>query len=541
MNFCPYCGGKITNPEARFCMNCGKSLESFQTQTAAPASDFANKKEIEILPPEQNDDFFGEATEAIDNSTTNTLPADNDFFDELDNATEKEFSDEEPVIDEAEKYFLNGEFQKAERLLEDVVDKGHGLANYMMAIIYEIGGDGIEADNSKAIHYLEDEKPLTSIHLFNFFIKENNPHYEEMHQVIMDRMPELDKIDNRYLKFELGYFLGNTHGQMDYFEKYLSTSERQGYWMASLMLGFAYENGLIGQENYRKACEHYILAAKKSIVAAAKAVGIIYKYAPQGVQQDLRLAKKYLLTAANQNDAVSIHELAGIYSNEGDFREAINWLEKNVSTNGFAESAAELGIMLLNIADNPKIHTDYKRSYQLCQFALSKDENNSEALFGLGFAHIAGEAVQANEQTARHYLNLAIEKGRNKTGGVLAQQTLNSLNQNTSKQNSGCFITTAVCDIFGKSDDCYELTTFRNFRDNWLANQSDGNSLIYEYYAIAPQIVDKINCLHNAKEIYNQIWEKYLVPCLNFIELGDNFSCKQKYIDMVHDLKNLYL
>ena len=31
---------------------------------------------------------------------------------------------------------------------------------------------------------------------------------------------------------------------------------------------------------------------------------------------------------------------------------------------------------------------------------------------------------------------------------------------------SVCFVTTAVCDSFGKSDDCFELTTFRNFRDN---------------------------------------------------------------------------
>lgn len=32
MNFCPYCGGKIASPEARFCMNCGKSLEAFINQ-----------------------------------------------------------------------------------------------------------------------------------------------------------------------------------------------------------------------------------------------------------------------------------------------------------------------------------------------------------------------------------------------------------------------------------------------------------------------------------------------------------------------------
>ena len=105
----------------------------------------------------------------------------------------------------------------------------------------------------------------------------------------------------------------------------------------------------------------------------------------------------------------------------------------------------------------------------------------------------------------------------------------------------GCFVTTAVCDSFGKADDCYELTTFRKFRDCWLMNQPDGKNLIAEYYSIAPRIVDKINRLTDAAKIYEGIWREYLAPCLTFIELGDQFSCKAKYVDMVQHLKKIYL
>ena len=104
-----------------------------------------------------------------------------------------------------------------------------------------------------------------------------------------------------------------------------------------------------------------------------------------------------------------------------------------------------------------------------------------------------------------------------------------------------CFITTAICNSFGKSDDCFELTAFRKFRDTWLVAQPDGKTLIAEYYAIAPRIVENINHLVNAKKIYETIWQKYLAPCLKFIERGDNLSCKQKYIEMVRDLKGRYL
>ncbi|GHU54664.1 hypothetical protein FACS1894132_09650 [Clostridia bacterium] len=61
------------------------------------------------------------------------------------------------------------------------------------------------------------------------------------------------------------------------------------------------------------------------------------------------------------------------------------------------------------------------------------------------------------------------------------------------KCKSGCYITTAVCTSLEKPDDCYELTLLRNFRDTFLKNQPDGETLIKPYYEDAPRIVDKIN------------------------------------------------
>ena len=57
----------------------------------------------------------------------------------------------------------------------------------------------------------------------------------------------------------------------------------------------------------------------------------------------------------------------------------------------------------------------------------------------------------------------------------------------------GCYITTAICEEFGKPDDCYELTSFRNFRDTWLKQQPGGQNLIAQYYKTAPTIVELIN------------------------------------------------
>jgi hypothetical protein len=108
------------------------------------------------------------------------------------------------------------------------------------------------------------------------------------------------------------------------------------------------------------------------------------------------------------------------------------------------------------------------------------------------------------------------------------------------KKKGFCYITTAVCESQNKADDCYELTMFRNFRDNYLSVQEDGQSLIQEYYKKAPAIVEHINGLENSEKIYKNIWTDYLQECLNSIEAGEYETCKVKYCDMVQDLEKKY-
>ncbi|MEI0510065.1 GTPase family protein [Brachyspira intermedia] len=106
---------------------------------------------------------------------------------------------------------------------------------------------------------------------------------------------------------------------------------------------------------------------------------------------------------------------------------------------------------------------------------------------------------------------------------------------------SRCYITTAVCKKNGKDDNCYELTKFREFRDNWLIHQEDGEYLIKRYYEIAPKIVDAINLQNNSDLIYDEINEKYLMHCLEMIEKNQYEECKKLYVEMVEKLEKEYL
>lgn len=113
-------------------------------------------------------------------------------------------------------------------------------------------------------------------------------------------------------------------------------------------------------------------------------------------------------------------------------------------------------------------------------------------------------------------------------------------NSRSSSGGSGswCFITTAVCDYFGKPDDCYELTTLRSFRDHWLRLQPDGPALIKAYYASAPSIVARLDASPLRDAVYHELWRAYINPCISHIEKGENALCKEKYIGMIDYLKD---
>ena len=103
-----------------------------------------------------------------------------------------------------------------------------------------------------------------------------------------------------------------------------------------------------------------------------------------------------------------------------------------------------------------------------------------------------------------------------------------------------CYVTTAVCQGVGKADDCRELGMLRRYRDEYLVKECHEEELVKSYYNMAPTIVNRINREKNAKEIYQNIWETYLRPCVSFIEEGME-ECRGLYTKMVTNLREQYL
>jgi hypothetical protein len=103
-----------------------------------------------------------------------------------------------------------------------------------------------------------------------------------------------------------------------------------------------------------------------------------------------------------------------------------------------------------------------------------------------------------------------------------------------------CYITTAVCETRQMSDNCYELTAMRNFRDTYMQQTKERQGRVEEYYSTAPAIVAMINMQQGCEEKYRSIWEKYLRPCIIDIEKNRLKQCEKRYTRMVRKLKKEY-
>ena len=99
------------------------------------------------------------------------------------------------------------------------------------------------------------------------------------------------------------------------------------------------------------------------------------------------------------------------------------------------------------------------------------------------------------------------------------KQKKNNYNNRDNRNNGTfCFISTVLCEYFGKSDDCIELNILRDIGNERLRKQYRRCRLITKYYNTAPLMVSKLKASDRYEEHCQYMWQNYLQPCLKFIE-----------------------
>ena len=88
----------------------------------------------------------------------------------------------------------------------------------------------------------------------------------------------------------------------------------------------------------------------------------------------------------------------------------------------------------------------------------------------------------------------------------------------TGKNNSGgCYLTSACMSAKGDefSDDCYELSLLRGFRDSYVKENYPED--IATYYKIAPEIVEKVEKSEDNVKVFEKMYNELVLPCCELI------------------------
>jgi hypothetical protein len=108
------------------------------------------------------------------------------------------------------------------------------------------------------------------------------------------------------------------------------------------------------------------------------------------------------------------------------------------------------------------------------------------------------------------------------------------------ERDEGCFLTTACTAIAGLSDDCFELSSLRRFRDEVLIDLPGGREDIALYYRVAPAIVERIAASPDRSRALARLYLLYILPSALAAWLGWTRVARWTYTRMMRHLVARY-
>jgi len=112
-----------------------------------------------------------------------------------------------------------------------------------------------------------------------------------------------------------------------------------------------------------------------------------------------------------------------------------------------------------------------------------------------------------------------------------------------SKGNSGCYITTIVCDLMGLKDNCGILETLRGFRNNVMQKDPKYKETLYEYDIVGPQIAKYLMEDYGKSEDKEEIiglFNFFILPTVRYINEKNYPEAVDRYTKLTEALIDKY-
>jgi len=148
-------------------------------------------------------------------------------------------------------------------------------------------------------------------------------------------------------------------------------------------------------------------------------------------------------------------------------------------------------------------------------------------------AQVNAQNVALKMQQSNNQTQLGIVQSMNQTQqGIASTQAYQAIM--TKPKSSSCFVTTAICEVLGRSDDCDELVTLRKFRDEWVLHRAWGHELNNHYMIVGPKIVEYIKHKHDRAEYCEHLKFDFIDPCVTAVKKGFNDTALKIYFELVN-------
>lgn len=108
------------------------------------------------------------------------------------------------------------------------------------------------------------------------------------------------------------------------------------------------------------------------------------------------------------------------------------------------------------------------------------------------------------------------------------------------RPNTGCYLTTAMCEILGFEDNCKILEALRAYREEYMKNTDIGLALLHDYDTVGPRISEKLHKDEKQTNIAITMLNGYIEPAIYFINEKDYETAQMIYENMTLDLMDYY-
>jgi len=271
------------------------------------------------------------------------------------------YFDEVTLID-IRSAISNGEYEKANELLSELVEVGNPEAQYLYAQLL-LDGLGVDQDRERALALLKlssAEGYQESTQLLESLENGDNNVISSSPDSIKSLQERADSGDsNAAYALGLKYRLGEGV-QVDYSLawKYLNQAAQTGHGDAQTQLGYMYYEGEGLGVDYFEARHWFEEAISNGSISAHNGMGILWQFGLGGFSENAQMAYNHYIEAADRGNMYAQYNLGVLWADPPgnyapDYDQALFWL-RIAKLNGYPSAQAKIDEVegLRNLQDN---------------------------------------------------------------------------------------------------------------------------------------------------------------------------------------------